>query len=98
MVPCIYVYWDFSVFFHFQYGFEFMTILFIPCFGYAYWMDFYSFTDGACRHALNLASVAWVFYSLAQYLVSLGAVCIGLTTNNIAEYQAVIGLITEVAS
>ena len=58
-------------------------------------MDFYGFTDGACRHTLNLASAAWVLYSLAEYLVSSGAVCIGLATNNIVEYKAVIGLLTK---
>ena len=63
-----------------------MTILFIPCFGYADWMDFYGFTDGACRHTLNLASKAWVLYSPAQDLVISGVVCIGLATNNIVEY------------
>ena len=63
-----------------------MSILFIPCFGYEYWMDFYGFVDGACRHTLNLASVAWVFYSPAHDLVSSRAVCIGPATNNIVEY------------
>ena len=58
-------------------------------------MDFYGFTDGACRHTLNLASAAWVLYSLAEYLVSSGAVFIGLATNNIAEYEAVIDFLTE---
>ena len=61
-------------------------------------MDFYSFADGACRHTLNLTSSAWVLYSLAEDLVSSGAVCIGPATNNIAEYRAVIGLLTKVAS
>ena len=75
-----------------------MSILFIPCFGYAYWMAFYVFVDGACRHTLNLASTTWVLYSPSNDLVSWGAICIGSTTNNIAEYQAVIGLLTEVAS
>ena len=75
-----------------------MSILFIPCFGYAYWMDFYGFSNGACRHTLNLASAAWVLYFPAQDLFSSGAVCISLVTNNIDEYQAVIGLLTEAAS
>ena len=75
-----------------------ISILFIPCFGYADWMDFYSFPDGACCHTLNLASVAWVLYSPAHDLVSSRAVCTGPATNNIAEYQAVIGLLTEAAS
>ena len=72
--------------------------LFIPCFGRAEQMDFYGFADGACCHTLNLALAAWVLYSPAEDLVSLGVVCIGLATNNIVEYQAVIGLLTEVAS
>ena len=61
-------------------------------------MDFYGFTDGACCHILNLSSTAWVLYSLAYDLVNSGAVCIGPDTNNIVEYQAVIGLLTEAAS
>ena len=61
-------------------------------------MDFYGFTDGAFHHTLNLASTTWVLYSPAYELVSLGAVCIGPTTNNIAEYRAVICLLTEVSS
>ena len=61
-------------------------------------MDFYGFADGAYRHTLNLASVAWVLYSPAKYLVSSGVVCIVPATNNIPEYQAVIGLLTEATS
>ena len=61
-------------------------------------MDFYGFSDGACHHTLNIASVAWVLYSPAEELVSSGAVCIGLATNNIVEYRAVIGLLTEATS
>ena len=61
-------------------------------------MDFYGFANGSCCHSLNLASAAWVFYSPAKDLVSLGVVCIGLATNNITEYEAVIGLLIEAAS
>ena len=60
-------------------------------------MDFDSFVDGACRHTLNLVSASWVLYSLDHDLISSGAVCIGPATKNIAEYQSVIGLLTEVA-
>ena len=67
----------------------------IPCFGYAYWMEFYGFTNGAFHHNLNLASAAWVLYSPAHDIVSSGVVCIGPYTNNIVEYQVVIGLLTE---
>ena len=61
-------------------------------------MDFYGFADGACYHTLNLALASWVLYSPARDLVSLGAVCIGLATKNIAEYQAVIGILTKASS
>ena len=61
-------------------------------------MAFYGFTDGACHHTLNLTSAAWVLYSPAEDLVSSGAVCIGPATNNIVEYEEVIGILTEVAS
>ena len=60
-------------------------------------MDFYGFTNGACRHTLNLSSTAWVLYSPTYNLVSSGAVCISPTTNNIVEYRAVIDLLTEAA-
>ena len=61
-------------------------------------MAFYGFANGACRHTLNLSLAAWVLYSLVEDLVSLGVVCIGLATNNIAEYEAVIGLLTKATS
>ena len=61
-------------------------------------MAFYSFADGACRRTLNLSSAAWVLYSLAKDLVTSGAACIGPTTNNIVEYRAFIGILTEAAS
>ena len=69
--------------------------LFIPCFGYADQMVFYGFADGAFRYTLNLASAAWVLYSPTHDLVSSRLVCIGPATNNIAEYQVLIGLQTE---
>ena len=61
-------------------------------------MAFYGFVDGAWCHTLNLTSAAWVIYSLAEDLVSSGAVCIGPASNNIVEYEAVIGLLTEATS
>ena len=61
-------------------------------------MDFYGFADGAFHHTLNLTSAAWVLYSPAEDLVSLGAICIGPATNNIAKYEVVIGLLIEAAS
>ena len=73
MVPCIYIIYivlTFSVFSIFNMVFSLVSKLFISCFGYANRMDFYGFTNGACRHTLNLASAAWVLYSLTHDLIS----------------------------
>ena len=61
-------------------------------------MALYGFVDGARHHTLNLASPTWVLYYPYEDLVGSGAVCIGPATNNITEYEAVIDLLTEVAS
>ena len=49
---------DFSVFAIFNMVLSLVSKLLIPCFGYAYQMDFYSFTDGAFHNTLSLASAA----------------------------------------
>ena len=59
---------------------------------------FYGFADSSYCHTLNLTSAAWVLYSLDEDLVCSGAVCIGPATNNIVEYEALIGLLTETSS
>ena len=61
-------------------------------------MAYYGFADGASRHTRNLASSAWVVYSPAGELSISGARCLGSATNNVAEYQAAIGLMTEALS
>ena len=99
MVPCIYVYYWISVCcVLIQYGVEFSVQTVYTMFCYADWMDFYGFTNCACYHTLNLASASWVLYSSDHDLISSRVVCIGPTTNNIAEYQVTIGLLTEAAS
>ena len=58
-------------------------------------MSHYGFADGASRHTRSLASAAWVLhYPSGQLLVSRG-VCIGPASNNVAEYNAVIYLLSE---
>jgi ribonuclease HI len=58
---------------------------------------FFGFVDGASRHTQNIASAAWVIYQFDQ-VVSSGGICLGPTTNNMAEYHAVIGLLTQASS
>jgi len=53
------------------------------------------FADGACRSMRNLSSVAWVIYDPHGELIDLQGVCLGSTTNNVAEYSAVIELLAE---
>ena len=57
--------------------------------------SFFGFTDGSHRYTLNLASTAWVLYSPTSEMVSSGGILLGPSTNNLAEYHAVIGLLTE---
>ena len=56
---------------------------------------FTGFSDGANRYTLNLTSATWVLYSPTCDLVSSEGVLLGPSTNNLAEYQAMIGLLTE---
>ena len=57
--------------------------------------SFIGFADGAHRYTLNLASAAWVLYSPTSELVSLEGILSGPSTNNLVEYQAVIGLLMK---
>jgi ribonuclease HI len=56
------------------------------------------FTDRASRHTQNLASAAWVVYSPEGLLVSSGGVCLGPSTNNVAEYRTIIELLRDAIS
>ena len=53
------------------------------------------FADGACCSTCNLSSVAWAIYDPHGELIDLQGVCLGRTTNNVAEYSAVIELLAE---
>ena len=57
--------------------------------------SFIGFANGAHRYTLNLASTAWVLYSPTSELVSSGGILLGSSTKNLADYQAVIILLTE---
>ena len=53
------------------------------------------FANGACRSTRNLSSAAWVIYDPHGELIDLHGVCLGCTTNNVAEYSVVIELLAE---
>ena len=53
------------------------------------------FADGASRSTRNLLSAAWVIYDPHGELVDIQGVCLGCTTNNVAEYSAIIERLAE---
>jgi ribonuclease HI len=59
---------------------------------------FIGYADGASQHMRRLASAAWVIFTPQGQLVSSGGICLGDTTNNVAEYSAVIELLRDALS
>jgi ribonuclease HI len=59
---------------------------------------FVGYADGASRHMRRLASAAWVIFTPQGQLLSSGGICLGDTTNNVAEYSAVIELLRDALS
>jgi ribonuclease HI len=58
-------------------------------------LPYIGFTDGASRSTQNLTSVSWEIYAPTNELISLNGVFLGRATNNIAEYSAVIKVLTN---
>jgi ribonuclease HI len=54
-----------------------------------------SYADNASRWTQNLASTAWALYTPSHVLLHSNGICLGLTTNNQAEYETFIGLLAE---
>jgi ribonuclease HI len=59
---------------------------------------FIGYADGASRHTRRLASAAWVIFTPQGQFLSSGRICLGDTTNNVAEYSAVIELLHDTLS
>ena len=53
------------------------------------------YADGASRSTRGLSSAAWAIFDPSGELVSFRGVCIGRSTNNIAEYSALIELLSD---
>ena len=53
------------------------------------------YADGASHSTRNLSSAAWAIFDPSGELVSFRGVCIGRSTNNIAEYSALIELLSD---
>jgi ribonuclease HI len=59
---------------------------------------FIGYVDRASRHTWRLASAAWVIFTPHGQLLSSGGICLGDTTNNVAEYSAIIEFLRDALS
>jgi ribonuclease HI len=59
---------------------------------------FFGYADGTSRHTRRLAFAAWVIFTPQGQLLSSGGICLGDTTNNVAEYSTVIELLRDALS
>ena len=60
-----------------------------------YITPYVGFVDGASHSTRKFSSAAWVIYDPIGELIDLQGICLGWTINNVAEYNAVIELLTE---
>ena len=58
----------------------------------------FGYVDSASRNTRRLASTSWVIFTPQGQLLSFGGICLGDTTNNVAEYSAVIDLLRDALS
>ena len=56
------------------------------------------YTDGANMCSQHAASAAWVIFNPSNEFLDVGGIFLGHTTNNLAEYEAVIALMTNASS
>ena len=59
---------------------------------------FIGYESDARWHTWRLASAAWVIFTPQGQLLSSGGICLGNTTNNIVEYNAVIEFLRDTLS
>lgn len=57
--------------------------------------SFVGYVDGVSRSSRNLSSAAWAIFDPSGELVSFRGVCIGRSMNNIAEYSALVELLSD---
>ena len=56
---------------------------------------FVGYADCASRHTWRLASAIWVIFTPRGQLLSSEGICLGDTTNNVAEYSVVIEFLCD---
>ncbi len=57
--------------------------------------SFVGYVDGASHSSQNLSSAAWAIFNPSGKLVCFRGVCIGRSTNNIAEYSELIEILSD---
>ena len=65
---------------------------------FEYLEPFFGYVDGASHSMQNLSSVAWAIFTLSGGLVIFQGICIGRSTKNIVEYNAMIELLYDAIS
>ena len=56
------------------------------------------YADGANRSSRHATSAAWVIFNPSNDFVDAGGIFLGRATNNLAEYEAVIALMTNASA
>ena len=56
------------------------------------------YADGANRSSRHAAWAAWVIFNPSNEFVDAGGIFLGHATNNLAEYEAVIALMTNASA
>ena len=56
------------------------------------------FIDGARHHTQNSSLAAWVIYTPMGQILSSGGICLWPSSNNVADYSAIIELLCDVIS
>ena len=56
--------------------------------------SYVGFTNGASKWSPNVSSTAWFIYSLANELIHIDGMCVGIATKNQVEYDVIIGILT----
>ena len=56
------------------------------------------YADGANRCSRHATSAAWVIFNPSNEFVDVGGIFLGYATNNLAEYEAVIALMTNAST
>jgi ribonuclease HI len=56
------------------------------------------YADGANRSSRHAASAAWIIFIPSNELVDAGSIFLGRATNNLAEYEVVISLMTNAST